>query len=397
MRAFAVLTIALSLAACGGGSKKSTPDASTTHDSAMIDSPVQIDAPANLCGTTTTATPGTLDILGANTGTAAWGGPITGMLGGSAQTFDYQIQFYSGIETSLMGTFDLSAGNQANFKTCAICVLAFSSDRDADGNPTTAYFQKSGSITLTEDPFTNSHLIASISNLELQEVTIDWANDYTSTPVASGTCANLADQTIDHDKVPNAFTCTHDKYTDGTTCDCDCGLQDPDCFVGSNAIAGCTGAQLCYNSTCQTAPANDTCAAATTLTLGTAVTGTTVGAPNDYNLGLEGATCDAAAQPGSDVVYKVTLAPNTAYTVALTGLDPTFDGSVALVGPGTAAAVCGATITTCVAGADAGFEGDSETFNYTTPATAGTYYVIVDSFYAPGREAGAFTLTVSAM
>jgi hypothetical protein len=387
MRALAVSTL-LSLAACGGGGSKKTPDASPQP---QVDAPATVDADNQVCSP---VTPGTLDFttFDATNMIAIWHGPITGLDTGD---YDFQLQFYGGVESSLMGTFDLSMGNQANFKTCAICLLAVSKAVDANNNPVKSFFQKAGSITLTEDPLTNQHLVGTITDLKMQEVTIDWGNTYMSTPVAGGACGSVASLPIDHDKVPNAFTCTHDKYTDGTTCDCMCGLQDPDCFNGSNAIAGCTGSELCYQSACQTAPANDTCGTAVALTLGAPVTGTTIGAPNDYDAGLETMTCTHFAQKGSDVVYKVDLAANTAYQVALTGLDAGFDGSLSLVGPG-AATVCDGTITTCVAGSDAGSEGGDEIFTY-TPTAGGTYYVIVDSFYPPGYEAGAFTLAVTAM
>ncbi|MBV8758409.1 MAG: PPC domain-containing protein [Deltaproteobacteria bacterium] len=390
MRSSVALVLALSIAACGGGKKKPTPDAPPQ--------PQADAAPDAAPACTTPASAGTIDFgsYNANTPDVIWKAPVTGNLGASGETFTYQLQFYGGIETSLMGTFDLSAGNQANFSSCAICLLALSTDVDANGRPVKAYFQKSGSITLTEDPLTNQHLVATVSNLQMQEVTIDWAGTFMSTPVANGGCATFGNQTLDHDKVPNAFTCTHDKWTDGSSCDCMCGMQDPDCFNGSNAIAGCTNNELCFNSTCETAPANDTCQTAVALTLGTPVTGTTIGAPNNYNAGLEGMQCTKYAQVGSDVVYKVDLAAGTAYQVALTMLDAAYDGSVALVGPG-AATLCDANpIATCVAGSDTALEGGDEIFTF-TPTTAGTYYVIVDSFLPPGAEAGAFTLAVTAM
>jgi hypothetical protein len=130
-----------------------------------------------------------------------------------------------------------------------------------------------------------------------------------------------------------------------------------------------------------------------------AVSGTTIGAHDNYDAGLEGASCTNFAQPGGDVAYSVVLAASTGYTFTLAGLDATYDGSLSLVGPAADATACTANpITTCVAGADAGANGATETFSYTTPAAgAGTYYVIVDSFApvtAPNSE-GAFTIGVT--
>jgi hypothetical protein len=48
---------------------------------------------------------------------------------------------------------------------------------------------------------------------------------------------------------------------------------------------------------------------------------------------------------------------------------------------------------TCLAGADAAGFGADESFQFTTVG-AGTYYIIVDTFYSP-PGGGAFTLTVT--
>ncbi len=385
------ILLMMSLVACGGGGKKTTPDAAKT-----------VDAPpdARVCASLTAPGSTTLDIINASVGGAnpfiAWGGP--GGDAGDGNQLKLQFEFYGGIEPSLAGTFDLSMGNQANYMTCAVCVHAFSVD--AQGNPIKQFFQSGGSVTLTEDPFTNEHLVASFSNVTLQEVTID-SQSFASTPVAGGLCTTYGSFTADHDKVPNAYTtCPKATYQDGTTCNCMCGgggsaaVPDPDCQNGNLAVAGCTGNQLCYyDDTCQTAPLNDKCATATPITIGTPVTGTTVNAANNYNAGLEGATCDGVSQAGPDVAYSVTLTANQAITVTLSGLDAMYDGSIALVGPGTPATACDANpITLCVKGADAAAEGANETFQYTA-TTAGTYYIIVDSFYP--NEAGAFTLSVT--
>jgi hypothetical protein len=313
---------------------------------------------------------------------------------GDGHELTLSLEVYGGIEDSLMGTFDLSQGNQANYATCAVCVRAYSVDDT--GAVIKEFFQKSGSVTISADPLADGHLVASFSNVELQEVTVDRdGGTFMSTPVPGGQCTTYgASFSIDHDKVPNAWTCDHAAYVDGTACDCACGAADPDCGdspTRGQTVNGCTGTQVCGAGTCLDVPANDLCAAATTLTLGTAVTGTTVGAYGDYSNGLEGQTCTGFHQAGGDVTYMVHLTAGTAYTVTLSGLDATFDASVSLLGPG-AATVCDPDpITTCVAGADAGTEGADETFTY-TPATTGDYYVLVDSFYP--TESGAFTLKV---
>jgi hypothetical protein len=379
------LALGLVLAACGGGDKKNnnTPDAPMQQ---QIDA--SPDAPARTCASDQVANTdfraydaqNNVIVFGADGGDP-----------GDGNAVKLSFEFYGGIEPSLMGTFDLTQGKQNNYATCAICVRAYS--QDAQGNLIKEFFQSGGSVTLSEDPLTNQHLVATFSNLQLEEVTIDRNNGFTSTPVANGLCASYGSPSIDHDKVPNAWTCQHPAWEDGTNCDCMCGIVDPDCNASpTQTVNGCTNAQpVCSSGTCAAVAANDVCGSAITLTLGTAVQGTTVGAYNNYSNGLEGQTCTGFHQAGADVAYKVTLTANTQYTVTLSGLDATFDGSVSLLGPGAASQCDPDPIATCVAGSDAGAEGADETFTY-TPTTTGDYYVLVDSFYA--AESGAFTLKV---
>jgi hypothetical protein len=137
-------------------------------------------------------------------------------------------------------------------------------------------------------------------------------------------------------------------------------------------------------------PVNDTCQTATALLLGTPVNGTTINASSNYDSGLE--TCTGFAQPGGDVAYAIPLAAGTSITVTLSAPAATFDPSISLLGPGSAAAVCDAVPVTCLAGADAGVDGDGESFAFTASVT-GNYYIIVDSYASFAR--GAFTLNVT--
>lgn len=144
---------------------------------------------------------------------------------------------------------------------------------------------------------------------------------------------------------------------------------------------------------CVTPPINDTCGTATVLTIGTPVNGRTGGAAGDYNMGLEGAACTGLAQPGGDVAYTVVLTANQTITATLSNVSPTFDPSIAILGPGLAAAVCTtATPVTCLKGADAGEDAAGETFTFTA-TTAGTYFIIVDTFRR--IRGGSFTLNVT--
>jgi len=388
------LALAVVFVACGKSNPKKQPDAAAMPDAARV------------C---TNVTPGMLDAFGYQPmgmpPNAFWGAPLTGTLA-DGNPLTYQFEIYGGIEPSLVGTFDLSMGNQANYMTCAVCVRAF--DNDAMGNLVKQFYQLAGTVTLTEDPLAAGHLVGSVTGLELQEVNVDMTT-FASTPVPNGACATLGSFSVDHDKVPNAWTCSHAAFQDGTTCDCKCGgttftgLYDPDCDLKNPPVNGCTTGQGCFKDGCVNRPANQTCQTATPVVVNaTGITGTTIGANEKYNAGLEGAACVGAPVPGPDAVYSVVMTAATQYTVTLSGLDATYDGAIALVGPdaGTPGSVCDANpIATCVKGADAMAAGGNETFSF-TPTTTGTYFVLVTSALpfqsgGLGDNAGTYTIAVT--
>ncbi|MCX5746810.1 MAG: PPC domain-containing protein [Proteobacteria bacterium] len=486
----------MAITACGDdGTKKITPDAAPTADAAPDSPPVR---------TCTALLPATFEIgSGAMTGMfASWGTTLTNTdLGTGVGDSLLRLEFYGGLATTLTGAIDLTAGEQSNYSTCAACVRVLTLTAD-NMDIAKQYFQDGGTLNLTEDPTTNLHMLGSLSNVSLIEVTVD-PMTFVSTPVVGGTCTTLAALTLDADQVPAAYTCAHSTYADGTTCNCACGAHDPDCDTAANAVAGCTGTQICGNTdTCTdvcsvftptacpagatcgydsatrdicytdatltdaaavgaacgvgatalfcavtgtisgglcdnglpggaddnkcrkvcdanadcaggqtcvplfgaastkgvcevSTSANDTCATAPVLVLGTPVTATNVGATNNYNAGLEAATCTGFSQKGKDVTYQITLTAGQTITAALSAVSPNFDPSIALLGPGTAAAVCTVDPTpvpSCVAGADVGVSGDPETLTFTA-VTAGTYFIIVDAFGM--TDTGTFTLTVN--
>lgn len=346
------------------------------------------DAPRQCSAVTAQA----FDLYDFDDGYVAYAALLDGTIDGNGVY--YRFEFYSDIEPSLSGTFDLAAGNQANYQTCAICVRGF---EYSGQNVVKSFFQSAGTISLSMDPLTAKHFTASVTGLRFEEVTIDQTGTFHSTPVAGGACADVADNSIDHDQVPNDWTCSpRSDFAAGTGCNCNCGVYDPDCDNAAAAITGCPNSydSCSGDGSCVTlAPANETCVAATALTINAAaVTGRTVAASSNYDMGLEGAGCTNAAQPGADVVYKVTLTASTAYTISLTNLSSTFDGSLSLVGPG-AATLCDASpIATCVKGADAGAQGATETLTF-TPSTGGDYFIIVDSKESAGT--GTFSIAIT--
>jgi hypothetical protein len=463
---------ALAATGCSSKNNNSTPDAKVFSD-----------APASTC-TALAIGPEDHD-TSSDMNTQIWRGAVSTDLGGTSTV---QFEFYSGIESSLTGPIDLSAGNQNNYSTCAACIRVIVND--STGMPVKQFFQDGGTLNLTVDPLLSQHMTGTATDVSLIEVTVD-SQTATSTPVVGGTCLSLgATITLDAGPVPLAWTCSQAAYNDGATCDCGCAAHDPDCDLPAPTIAGCTAAQTCggndvcvdtchvltptmgcttgtcgfENATtdicytdpaavsavalgatcaagptfcgvtntiatgicdifagddekcrkacavagdcagtetcapvvgtrgvCVTKPTNDTCQTAPTITLGTAVNGSTAGGVSNYNAGLEAATCTGFAQPGADVTYKLNLTANQTITATLSNVTPDFDPSLSLVGPGTAAAVCDAATITCTKGADVGFNGDPETITATV-ATAGTYYIIVDS---SGAQTGGFTLTVN--
>lgn len=175
--------------------------------------------------------------------------------------------------------------------------------------------------------------------------------------------------------------------------------DDKGCRKACDAAADCTAGQVCagiigtsVKGLCIAPPLNDTCETAGVIAIGTPVNGKTGGAAGNYNLGLEGAACTNSTQQGGDVAYTVVLTANQTITVTLSNVSANFDPSVALLGPGAAAAICNASPVVCLKGADAALDGLGETFTFTATA-AGTYFLIVDTFYR--NQGGSFTLNVT--
>jgi hypothetical protein len=66
------------------------------------------------------------------------------------------------------------------------------------------------------------------TGVRLVEVTI--AGDFTSTPVVDGLCVDIVDGSFaPPEPAPDGWDCSDAAYEDGATCDCGCGIADPDC------------------------------------------------------------------------------------------------------------------------------------------------------------------------
>lgn len=177
-------------------------------------------------------------------------------------------------------------------------------------------------------------------------------------------------------RYPVGWTCRGDTYEDGVTCDCNCGVRDSDCYDPSRPIAGCAATESCLpDGSCAPIPANDTCASALPLSIGT-TTGSTTGGVNDYTFVRDAGGCIAVEEDGPDVVYAVDVAAGQTLTVVGRA---SFNLALYLIGPG-APTVCDRTSTACVAGVEATSGTDPETLVYTA-TTSGTYYLVVDAFF----------------
>lgn len=128
---------------------------------------------------------------------------------------------YDGDET---GVFTLGTHTEANYQTCARCLVV---DQDSDNDAEALFFASAGTLDLAG---TSHQLegfpIATLTDVTLVEVTID--GDNLSTPVPSGRCLHLASATL---TFPADWTCDPGLYSTGAggECDCGCGAPDGDC------------------------------------------------------------------------------------------------------------------------------------------------------------------------
>jgi hypothetical protein len=181
---------------------------------------------------------------------------------------------------------------------------------------------------------------------------------------------------------PEDWTCGEDTWNDGTTCNCECGAEDPDCDDDDAPVDGCDVGDVCRQDTCVTPAVNDTCAGVIPLTEGT-VNGTWVGAEDDSDPGPAPDGCTLYREQGADVFYSVSLAAGETLTVVIG--DTIADSALYLLTD------CEDAEGSCVAGVDASAS-LGETLTYTAPA-AQSLFLVVDQ-YAPSDFVD-FELTVT--
>lgn len=132
-------------------------------------------------------------------------------------------------------------------------------------------------------------------------------------------------------------------------------------------------------------PVNDDCAGSIEIRCGAFdVDGNSESAAGDYTPVSNGTSCTGYPANGNDVVYTFSIQPGQALTLAYTS--SAADGAVYLITD------CAAPGATCVAGADTGIFGETETLSYThIGSDKGIYYLICDN-YGTGTG-GPFKLT----
>lgn len=350
---------------------------------------------------------------------------LTANIGGALVDIG-QIEFYA----NATGNISLSTGANANYSTCNQCARVFE-DVPAMGNIARQYFQDGGSINIQAGSTPqDGHLVATITGLTLEEVTIGPSPTFTSTPVVNGQCLTVANTTINLPAPPGAWNCdeftysNHDtcdcecgaadpdctdttqyiigcgfphlpaegtcnagncapagtwscninQYDDGAACNCLCGAQDPDCIDPGLTPVGCSAGQHCnHASACVGNTGGEACASAPVVTEGTYF-GTLAAKVNDINLTVSG--CTGFATPGPDQVYAIALAAGQTLVATLASAgDPALYILSSCTNPDMS----------CVGGSDTG---GTELLVFTAPA-AGTYFVVVDA------DTAASTLTYS--
>ncbi|MEM6291264.1 MAG: hypothetical protein AAGA54_08360 [Myxococcota bacterium] len=160
----------------------------------------------------------------------------------------FRIEFYPDMEgayTEAGAVIDLSMAPSDNYGSCLNCIRLLE-DISPDGSSLARqYFQSEGTLTAS----TNVDGLDSeftLSGVRLIEVTID-GGTFESTPVKDGGCVDIVDVTTTAILAPPAgWTCSVGSYNDGMTCDCGCGVVDPDCADETAASCeSCNGEGSC--------------------------------------------------------------------------------------------------------------------------------------------------------
>lgn len=152
--------------------------------------------------------------------------------------------------TEYVGTFPLGEGSEADYGSCARCVIAF----QGAGFSERAFFARAGELAVREDPF-RQRLDLTLTGVRLEEVMLVGPT-LEAQPIPGGRCLELVDTTVVGTFPTAGWTCDDEDFWDGEACHCACGAYDPDC--GSQCalgdleceetplpIEGCAAGDLC--------------------------------------------------------------------------------------------------------------------------------------------------------
>ncbi|MBK7860229.1 MAG: hypothetical protein IPJ65_16765 [Archangiaceae bacterium] len=161
------------------------------------------------------------------------------------------------------------------------------------------------------------------------------------------------------------------------------GLTDAD--VGNVAVSFAT----------TTVPATgDTCAAPTVVASSGMLTAQSgAGYGNDYDVDPDGTDCTTYSSNGIDRVYQVSIPAGMTLTATVTPSGAGANDDVSIYVLEGVAASCTPWITSCLAGADVGADGEADEVTYMNAgAAAKTVFVVVDSYFL--RQPSAFDLNI---
>jgi hypothetical protein len=174
--------------------------------------------------------------------------PINESLGGAGGRDAFVLFIRPNSETpEVSGSIDLSQNGNNALATCTACVVVVQDYGITGGR---VFMASSGRLDLGTAVFTqenSSHVRisnGSLREVRLVEVTVEAD---TSTPVPDGACLEIASAAIAQSPAPPGWTCAADQYGGGAGngCDCGCGVVDPDCSLGSEAVEGCAAGETC--------------------------------------------------------------------------------------------------------------------------------------------------------
>lgn len=161
---------------------------------------------------------------------------LTPFIGGAPYSLNVLMERY---DVDYVGSFPLT-GDDANRGTCAHCIAAYTG-----GDMSHGFFAERGTLQLGTDPYA-LRLDATLTDVRLIEVTIeaDASGAIRSVPVPGGRCIEIRSLDVDQRFAPMNWRCSVDLYADGSSCNCNCGVYDPDCADGRAAV-DCAASTLC--------------------------------------------------------------------------------------------------------------------------------------------------------